>query len=100
MFIPAKFCPYLLLLTLLTYFQGTFGSNKLLVLFFDGLRWDYIADNPRLFPGFHSLYKSGVRAHHLEPVFPTICYPNLYSFATGKYRIYVRVPDNKRCNTK
>ncbi|XP_074652631.1 glycerophosphocholine cholinephosphodiesterase ENPP6-like [Tubulanus polymorphus] len=95
-------CPYFLCMLLLAYLQHTLAApaaspsnshnnnnnnnnNKLLVLLFDGLRWDYVADDDRSLPGFATVFKNGVKADHLRPVFPTLCYPNLYSLATGLY---------------
>ncbi|XP_064644592.1 glycerophosphocholine cholinephosphodiesterase ENPP6-like isoform X2 [Lineus longissimus] len=77
-------CPYLLLLLMMSQVQCTLGAgNKLLVLLVDGLRWDYV--NQADLPGFQTLFESGSHVHHIDPEFPTLCYPNYYSFVTGLF---------------
>ena len=55
----------------------------LVVFSFDGFRWDYPDSFPT--PNFHFIFKYGVRAKSLIPVFPTVTFPNHYSIATGLY---------------
>lgn len=69
--------------------QGSGGVNAadirhlphIVLVSIDGFRWDY----PDKFatPAIDRLIASGVRAHSLRPVFPTLTFPNHYSIATG-----------------
>lgn len=58
-------------------------SDKLLLISFDGFRYDYLnkADTPH----FDSLAAGGVSAEGLIPVFPSKTFPNHYAIATGLY---------------
>jgi predicted AlkP superfamily pyrophosphatase or phosphodiesterase len=47
----------------------------------DGYRWDYPDHYPT--PAIRRLVDGGMRAEHLEPVFPTLTFPNHYSLVTG-----------------
>ncbi|XP_055934778.1 glycerophosphocholine cholinephosphodiesterase ENPP6-like [Argiope bruennichi] len=60
--------------------------HKLIVVLIDGFRWNYL-DDPQFknLKGFAGIIKNGVKAEYLEPVFPTLTYPNMNSFATGLY---------------
>jgi len=55
----------------------------LILISIDGFRWDY----QDLFetPALDRLAARGVRAESLQPVFPTLTFPNHYSIATGLY---------------
>jgi predicted AlkP superfamily pyrophosphatase or phosphodiesterase len=56
-------------------------SPILILISFDGWRWDYIdrADVPNL----KALAARGVRSEGLIPSFPTVTFPNHYTIATG-----------------
>lgn len=58
-------------------------SDKLLLISFDGFRYDYLqkVDTPH----FDTLVSEGVRAEGLIPVFPSKTFPNHYAIATGLY---------------
>ncbi|XP_056284565.1 ectonucleotide pyrophosphatase/phosphodiesterase family member 5 [Pseudoliparis swirei] len=56
---------------------------KLLLLSFDGFRWDYIDRVPT--PNFHNLIDDGVMVSHVENVYVTKTFPNHYSLVTGLY---------------
>ncbi|GFR18378.1 hypothetical protein TNCT_537641 [Trichonephila clavata] len=59
--------------------------HKLIVFLIDGFRWNYF-DNPSLkLKGFPTMMRHGVKAEYLKPVFPSLSYPNINSFATGLY---------------
>ncbi len=62
------------------------SDTYLLIVSFDGFRWDY----PELYstPNFDKMALKGVRADRLIPSFPTKTFPNHYTLATGLY------PDN------
>lgn len=49
----------------------------------DGFRWDY----PNYFetPNLDKIAKLGVKAHSMQPSYPTKTFPNHYSIATGLY---------------
>jgi predicted AlkP superfamily pyrophosphatase or phosphodiesterase len=59
------------------------GDPILILISFDGWRWDYIhrADVPNL----KALAARGVRAERLVPSFPTVTFPNHYTIVTGLY---------------
>src|SRR2546425_8041061 len=55
----------------------------LLLISFDGWRWDYIDRVPA--PNLKALAARGVRAAELIPSFPTFTFPNHYTIVTGLY---------------
>lgn len=56
---------------------------KLLLVSFDGFRWDYIDRVPT--PNFHDLMKEGVQVEQVENIYITKTFPNHYSLVTGLY---------------
>jgi len=54
----------------------------LVLVSIDGFRWDYpeLADTPVL----HRIATLGLKAEALQPVFPTLTFPNHFSIATGQ----------------
>lgn len=62
---------------------NTKEKDQLLLISFDGFRYDYLEKAPT--PHFDSLVSEGVEAEGLIPVFPTKTFPNHYSIATGLY---------------
>ncbi len=58
-------------------------SNPLLLISFDGFRYDYLSKTDT--PHFDQLIKNGVKSEGLIPIFPTKTYPNHYAIATGLY---------------
>ena len=56
---------------------------KLLLLSFDGFRWDYIDRVPT--PNFNSLMEKGVMVKQVESAYITKTFPNHYSLVTGLY---------------
>jgi len=60
------------------------GRAPILVLVsFDGWRWDYLDRFPT--PNLHTLATRGARAERLIPSFPTLTFPNHYTIVTGLY---------------
>jgi len=55
----------------------------LVLVSFDGWRWDYIHRFPT--PNLHALAAGGARAERLIPSFPTLTFPNHYTIVTGLY---------------
>ena len=55
----------------------------LILISIDGFRWDY--QDLYKTPALDRLAARGVRAESLQPVFPTLTFPNHYSIATGLY---------------
>jgi predicted AlkP superfamily pyrophosphatase or phosphodiesterase len=55
----------------------------LVLVSFDGWRWDYIDRFPT--PNLHALAARGARAERLIPSFPTLTFPNHYTIVTGLY---------------
>lgn len=58
-------------------------DSILLLISFDGWRWDYIDREPA--PNLRALAARGVRAAELIPSFPTFTFPNHYTIVTGLY---------------
>lgn len=56
---------------------------KLLLVSFDGFRWDYIDRVPT--PNFHSISDEGVTVEYVENAYITKTFPNHYSLVTGLY---------------
>ncbi|XP_051909422.1 ectonucleotide pyrophosphatase/phosphodiesterase family member 5 [Hippocampus zosterae] len=56
---------------------------KLLLVSFDGFRWDYVNRVPT--PNFHILMEEGVTVERVENVYITKTLPNHYSLVTGLY---------------
>ncbi|XP_070705889.1 ectonucleotide pyrophosphatase/phosphodiesterase family member 5 [Pempheris klunzingeri] len=56
---------------------------KLLLLSFDGFRWDYINRVPT--PNFKSLIDEGVKVEQVENAYITKTFPNHYSLVTGLF---------------
>jgi predicted AlkP superfamily pyrophosphatase or phosphodiesterase len=60
------------------------GQTPILVLVsFDGWRWDYIDRFPT--PNLRTLAARGARAERLIPSFPPLTFPNHYTIVTGLY---------------
>ncbi|XP_048358797.1 ectonucleotide pyrophosphatase/phosphodiesterase family member 5 isoform X2 [Sphaerodactylus townsendi] len=58
-------------------------QQRVLLLSFDGFRWDYIYKFPT--PSFHDIIKNGVHVEQITNVFITKTYPNHYTMVTGLY---------------
>ncbi|XP_067098424.1 ectonucleotide pyrophosphatase/phosphodiesterase family member 5 [Osmerus mordax] len=63
--------------------QDSRGRAKLLLLSFDGFRWDYINRVPT--PNFNALMEEGVKVEKVENAYITKTFPNHYSLVTGLY---------------
>ena len=59
------------------------GTPILILISFDGWRWDYIDRQPA--PNLKALAAHGVRAKALIPSFPVLTFPNHYTIVTGLY---------------
>lgn len=59
------------------------SSNYLILVSFDGFRWDYPSKN--LTPNLNWIEENGVKALSLKPVFPSNTFPNHISALTGLY---------------
>jgi len=59
-------------------------KHKLLLISFDGLRWDYASRRPDL-TSFKYLEENGVKAEYMKAAMPTQTSPNHMSIATGQY---------------
>ena len=74
---------YLLFVVLLIFCQTGFSQPYVILISFDGFRWDY--PNRGLTPNIDKIIKQGVRAISLRPVFPSKTFPNHVSIVTGLY---------------
>lgn len=61
----------------------TEGRPKLLLVSFDGFRWDYIDRVPM--PNFYAIMKDGVMVKQVENIYITKTFPNHYTLVTGLY---------------
>jgi predicted AlkP superfamily pyrophosphatase or phosphodiesterase len=59
------------------------ASPILVLISFDGFRWDYIDRGES--PNLKALAARGVRAQALIPSFPSVTFPNHYTIVTGLY---------------
>ncbi|KAF4525121.1 hypothetical protein B566_EDAN005063 [Ephemera danica] len=57
--------------------------NQLLVLMLDGFKWDYLDLIPDKLGGFSEFVKEGVRAEHVNGIYPTLSYPSWTTLSTG-----------------
>ncbi|KAK3576513.1 hypothetical protein CHS0354_034187 [Potamilus streckersoni] len=59
---------------------------KVLLVSFDGFRWDYLLNMTKNTPNFNRIIKNGVYARRgLKNCFVTKTYPNHYTIVTGQY---------------
>lgn len=65
--------------------NGKKTHNKLLVISFDGFRWNYDQDVDT--PLLDYLAEIGVKAKHMTPPFVTMTSPSHFTTITGKYKI-------------
>ncbi len=70
-------------LVFLLSFAHSFSSPYVILISFDGFRWDYL--NRNLTPNINSFFDSGVKALSLMPCYPSSTFPNHLSIITGKY---------------
>lgn len=73
----------LLFFLLLTRFVFGQTSPYLILVSFDGFRWDY--PSSELTPNLNQIEKNGVKAISLKPSFPSSTFPNHITIATGLY---------------
>uniref|UniRef100_H3CWD3 Ectonucleotide pyrophosphatase/phosphodiesterase 5 n=1 Tax=Tetraodon nigroviridis TaxID=99883 RepID=H3CWD3_TETNG len=59
------------------------GRPKLLLVSFDGFRWDYIDRVPM--PNFDTVMEDGVMVKQVENIYITKTFPNHYTLVTGLY---------------
>lgn len=71
---------------------GADTPSTLILLSFDGWRWDYHTKAPT--PNLRRLMARGVRAERLIPVFPTKTFPNHYTIVTGLYPVHHGIVGN------
>jgi len=77
-------CKRIFILIILFLFScNSVQKSTLIVVSFDGFRYDYVdyVDTPN----FDFIEKNGVKANSLKPIFPSLTFPNHYSIATGCY---------------
>ncbi|KAL2101032.1 hypothetical protein ACEWY4_002793 [Coilia grayii] len=61
----------------------TAGRNKLLLISFDGFRWDYDRDVDT--PFLDEMARDGVKAAYVTPAFLTVTSPTHFTIITGRY---------------
>lgn len=72
--------------------SGKPARNYVLLVSFDGFRWDY--DKLYNTPNLNKLAKDGVKADRMYSSFPTVTFPNHYTIATGLYPDHHGLIDN------
>ncbi|KAM6185869.1 ectonucleotide pyrophosphatase/phosphodiesterase family member 5 [Rhynchocyon petersi] len=70
-------------LTLSTTSSLQADQQKVLLVAFDGFRWDYLYKVPT--PHFHYVMKFGVHVKQVTNIFVTKTYPNFYTMVTGLF---------------
>ena len=73
------------------------NDNYVILVSFDGFRWDY-SDRVNT-PNFDFIEENGVKAKSLKPIFPSFTFPNHYAIATGCYADKHRILGNEFRNT-
>ncbi|XP_062857395.1 ectonucleotide pyrophosphatase/phosphodiesterase family member 5 [Trichomycterus rosablanca] len=71
------------LVLLLPSFSWQEHHHKLLLVSFDGFRWDYVNRVPT--PNFRALMDEGVQVERVENIYITKTFPNHYTLVTGLY---------------
>ncbi|MBI1861438.1 MAG: alkaline phosphatase family protein [Deltaproteobacteria bacterium] len=61
--------------------SALFAEERVILVSIDGFRWDYL-DRFEL-KNLRSVAREGVRVKKLQPVFPSVTFPNHYSIVTG-----------------
>lgn len=73
-------------LFLCSFFQVDAERKETVILVsFDGFRWDYLKMNRTNTDHFNAIIKEGVQAEYVRNVFPTVTFPNHYTLVTGLY---------------
>ena len=90
--IMIKLSPYIFLFML----SFIYSRNYLLVVSFDGFRYDYL--NKVDTPSFDSLINKGSYSNDVATVFPSLTFPSHYSIATGSYPNKHKILANKFYN--
>jgi len=73
----------LFILLLFTAISLTASKPYVILVSFDGFRWDYV--NRNITPNMQNLIDTGAKAISLRPSFPSKTFPNHYSIITGMY---------------
>ncbi len=81
-FFKSTFIAFLLFLSL-ALAQSAAKTPYVLIISFDGFRWDYL--DRGITPNLLKMADKGVRAITFEPAFPSKTFPNHYTIVTGLY---------------
>jgi predicted AlkP superfamily pyrophosphatase or phosphodiesterase len=81
-----------LLFALCSSLQAQSKLPYLVMLSMDGFRWDYPEKCPT--PNLDKIAAAGVKAHSLQPAFPSKTFANHYTMATGLYPDHHGIVDN------
>lgn len=65
------------------------GRNKLLLISFDGFRWDYDQDVDT--PNLDQMVKDGVKAKYITPPMLTMTSPSHFTTITGTRTLFIHV---------
>ena len=61
------------------------SRETVILVSFDGFRWDFLDMNRANTKYFDSIVQNGVRAEYVKNVFPTVTFPNHYTIVTGLF---------------
>ena len=73
------------------------ASPRLILISFDGFRWDYLGRSQVKAPWLRRFRDQGTHAERMIPVFPSKTFPNHYSIVTGLYPPWHGIVDNSFC---
>lgn len=76
---------------------GGATRNKLLLISFDGFRWDYDRDVDT--PNLDQMAQNGIKAEYVTPPFLTITSPTHFTLLTGMWKTHFYKPFMKKGQT-
>lgn len=82
----------LIVAVLLAQRPHAWADRVLVLISFDGWRWDYLDRVPA--PNLRALAARGVRVRELMPSFPSLTFPNHYTLVTGLYPAHHGIVSN------
>ncbi len=72
------------------YSTQTPHNSRLLALFLDGMRWDYLESVDES-GGIGEMRARGCHISHVKPIFPSNCHANIHALFAGKPKHFNRL---------